>query len=108
LPSRDRETGGEFAKREGIALRQCYQRVAKRSAIMVGRYIHAHQFKRARRALKFYRARFGRIIRDIGRKIAGNPALEDRSTPGSISHHAFGIGISISADRRSIRCMPPR
>jgi transposase, IS5 family len=69
---------GELAKGEGIALRQSYRRVAKRAAIMVGRYIHAHQFKRARRALKFLRTRLGRIIRDIGRKIAGNPALEDR------------------------------
>jgi hypothetical protein len=31
--------------------------VAKRAAIMVGRYIHAHQFKRARRALKFLHTR---------------------------------------------------
>jgi transposase, IS5 family len=69
---------GDLAKREGIALRQSYRRVAKRAAIMVGRYTHAHQFKRARRALKFLRTRLGRIIRDISRKIAGNPALEDR------------------------------
>ena len=53
-------------------------RVAKRAAIMVGRYTHAHQFKRARRALKFLRTRLGRVIRDIRRKIAGNPALGER------------------------------
>ena len=51
--------------------------MAKRAAIMVGRYIHAHQFKRARRELKFLRTRLGRVIRDIRRKIAGNPALEE-------------------------------
>jgi IS5 family transposase len=45
---------------------------------MVGRYTHAHQFKRARRALKFLRIRLGRVIRDIRRKIAGNEALEER------------------------------
>jgi transposase, IS5 family len=39
---------------------------------MVGRYIHARQFKRARGALKFLRAQLGRIILDIGRKIAAN------------------------------------
>ena len=39
----------ELAKREGVELRQSYLRVAKRAAIMVGRYTHAHQFKRARR-----------------------------------------------------------
>src|SRR3546814_20093105 len=65
-----------LAKREGVALRQSYLRVAKRAAIMVGRYTHAHQFKRARRALKFLRIRLGRVIRDIYRKTAGNAALE--------------------------------
>jgi transposase, IS5 family len=45
---------------------------------MVGRYSHAHQFKRARRALKFLRIRLGRVIRDVRRKIAGNPQLEAR------------------------------
>jgi transposase, IS5 family len=34
-----------------VPLRQSYRRVAKRAAIMVGRYSHAHQFKRARREL---------------------------------------------------------
>jgi IS5 family transposase len=57
------------------------RRLAKRAAIMVGRYAHAHQFKRARRELKFLRTRLGRIIRDIRRKIEGNTALEDRFGP---------------------------
>ena len=47
---------------------------------MIGRYTHAHQFKRARRELKFLRTRLGRIIRDIRRKIEGN-GLEDRFGP---------------------------
>src|SRR5262249_39473469 len=51
---------------------------AKRAAIMVGRYTHAHQFKRARRELKFLRIRLGRVIRDIRRKIAGNETLKER------------------------------
>lgn len=71
----------DLAKREGVALRQSYLRVAKRAAIMVGRYTHAHQFKRARRELKFLRTRLGRIIRDIRRKIEGNAAREDRFAP---------------------------
>jgi len=65
-----------LAKRSGVPLRQSYARVAKRAAIMVGRYIHAHQFKRAGRALKFLRTRLGRVIRDINRKIDGNAELE--------------------------------
>jgi transposase, IS5 family len=71
----------DLARREGVTLRQSYLRLAKRAAIMVGRYTHAHQFKRARRALKFLRTRLGRIIRDIRRKIEGNAALEDRFAP---------------------------
>ncbi len=70
-----------LAKRHGVPLRQSYLRVAKRAAIMVGRYTHAHQFKRARRALKFLRTRLGRLIRDIGRQIDGNPELQRRFAP---------------------------
>ena len=48
---------------------------------MVGRYSHAHQFKRVRRMLKFLRTRLWRVIRDINRKIDGNSALEERFRP---------------------------
>src|SRR6516165_8948080 len=37
----------DLARRNDVPLRQSYRRVAKRAAIMVGRYTHAHQFKRA-------------------------------------------------------------
>ena len=67
-----------LAKRNNVVLRQSYLRVAKRAAIMVGRYTHAHQFKRARRELKFLRTRLGRVIRDIRRKTAGDPKLSAR------------------------------
>jgi IS5 family transposase len=67
-----------LARRNDVPLRQSYRRVAKRAAIMVGRYTHAHQFKRARRELKFLRIRLGRVIRDIRRKIAGHDALTER------------------------------
>ena len=72
----------KLARDHGVDLRQSYLRVAKRAAIMVGRYAHAHQFKRARRSLKFLRIRLGRLVRDIRRKIEGNDALETRfATP---------------------------
>jgi IS5 family transposase len=71
----------ELARRNDVKLRQSYRRVAKRAAIMVGRYIHAHQFKRARRQLKFLRIRLGRVIRDIRRKIEGDEALTERFAP---------------------------
>jgi transposase, IS5 family len=70
-----------LAKRSGVPLRQSYLRVAKRAAIMVGRYTHAHQFKRARKVLKFLRTRLGRVIRDIRRRIDGKPELEARFAP---------------------------
>jgi IS5 family transposase len=44
--------------------------------MMAGRYAHAKQFNRHRRQLRILRTRLGRIIRDIRRKIAGQPALE--------------------------------
>ena len=68
----------DLAQRNAVPLRQSYRRVAKRAAIMVGRYTHAHQFKRARRALKFLRIRLSRVIRDIRRKIAGDEGLKER------------------------------
>ena len=68
----------DLARRNDVPLRQSYRRVAKRAAIMVGRYTQAHQFKRARRELKFLRTRLGRVIRDIRRKITGNDALTER------------------------------
>jgi IS5 family transposase len=67
---------GAQAKAEGLKLRQSYARLAKRAALMAGRYIHARQFKRANRALRFPRTRLGRLIRDITRKIEGNPRLK--------------------------------
>jgi IS5 family transposase len=70
-----------LAKDAGVTLRQSYARVAKHAAIMVGRYSHAHQFKRARRRLKFLRTRLGRVIRDIRRKVAGDDALKARFGP---------------------------
>ena len=68
----------DLAQRNDVPLRQSYRRVAKRGAIMVGRYTHADQFNRARRELKFLRTRLGRVIRDIRRKIADDETLRER------------------------------
>jgi len=67
---------GQQAKSHGIKLRQSYARLAKRAAQMAQRYAHAHQFKRANREIRFLRTRLGRMIRDITRKIEGNPRLK--------------------------------
>jgi IS5 family transposase len=72
----------DLARRHHVPLRQSYRRVAKRAAIMVGRYTHAHQFKRAGRALKFLRIRLGRVIRDIRRQRAARGTLRRPAHPG--------------------------
>lgn len=79
-----------LAEREGVPLRQSYRRVAKRAAIMVGRYTHAHQFKRMRRALKFLRTRLGRVIRDIRRKTEDDAALKGRFA------HLLDLAVKVS------------
>src|SRR5208283_4089588 len=66
-----------LARKHGVQLRQSYLRIAKRAAMMAGRYAHAKQFNRHRRQLRILRTRLGRIIRDIRRKIVGQPALEE-------------------------------
>jgi IS5 family transposase len=65
-----------LARKHGVRLRQSYLRVAKRAAMMAGRYAHAKQFNRHRRQLRILRTRLGRLIRDIRRKIAGQTELE--------------------------------
>src|SRR5215213_3191333 len=76
LLNRAREKLVRLAQRQGVALRQSYARVGKFALIQHQRYAHAKQFKRARRKLKTLRTYLGRVIRDIGRKIEGNGALE--------------------------------
>jgi transposase, IS5 family len=76
LMHRAREKLVRLAKQRGVSLRQSYGRVGKHALIAHQRYAHAKQFNRANRALKTLRTMLGRVIRDIGRQIAGNPALE--------------------------------
>jgi transposase, IS5 family len=64
------------AKQHGLSLRQSHTRLAKAAMVRAGRHAHARQFRRMRRALKQLRTYLGRVFRDVGRKIAGNAALE--------------------------------
>lgn len=57
-----------LAKRNGIDLRQTYERLGKRAFIMQGRYSHARQTNRAKREQRRLRLYLGRVIRDIERK----------------------------------------
>jgi IS5 family transposase len=66
----------KLAKRRGVELRQSYGRVSRKALVRAGRYFHARQNKRAMREVRRLKTMLGRVIRDIGRKIAGNAFLE--------------------------------
>jgi IS5 family transposase len=82
-----------LANKWGVRLRQSYLRIAKRAAMMAGRYAHAKQFKRHHRQLRLLRTRLGRLICDIpqcgqacgtkrlgGLMVGGDLETPDRST----------------------------
>jgi hypothetical protein len=77
LLHRARERLVRLAKKLGVVLRQSYARVGKFALIKHQRYAHAHQFKRAGKALRKLRTYLGRVIRDIRRKIAGADGLRE-------------------------------
>ncbi len=63
-----------LAAEAGLTLRQNYNRLAPRLARQVGRYAHARQFKRMRKALKKLKGYTGRVLRDIRRQLDDIPA----------------------------------
>ena len=69
-----------LAQKAGVELRQSYARLAPRLALQVGRYAHAKQFKRMRKALKKLRGYTGRVMRDLRRHLDDIPdgTLRDR------------------------------
>ena len=76
LMNRARERLVRLAKKHGVALRQSYARVGKLALIKQQRYAHAKQFKRANKCLRTLKTYLGRVMRDIGRKISGDKALQ--------------------------------
>jgi len=58
----------EAAKVEGLPLRQSYARKGPEALRRHGRYVHARQFKRARRQRKKLRNYLGRILREFERR----------------------------------------
>ena len=58
-----------LAREAGLSLRQNYNRLAPRLAGQVGRYAHARQFKRMRKALRRLKGYTGRVLRDIERQL---------------------------------------
>ena len=62
-----------LAKEAGVDLRQSYARLAPRLAAQVGRYAHARQFKRMRKALRQLKGYVGRVRRDLRRYLQDIP-----------------------------------
>ncbi|TNC58867.1 IS5 family transposase, partial [Rubellimicrobium roseum] len=59
----------DLAREAGIELRQSYARLAPRLAAQVGRFAHARQFKRMRKALRTLKGYTGRVLRDLRRQL---------------------------------------
>ncbi len=81
----------KLAKAHDVPLRQSYARLAKRAALMAGRYAHAKQFKRMNKQIKYLRTRLGRVIRDIRRKTNDDEALRQ----------TFGVPLSRATQIRN-------
>ena len=65
-----------LAKKHGIKLRQSFLRLGRQARRDVSRLIHGRGHKQAMRWIRKLRTWLGRLDRDIGRKIAGDEALE--------------------------------
>ncbi|MCV2890129.1 IS5 family transposase [Ruegeria aquimaris] len=73
LYERARDQLVALARGAGVELRQSYARLAPRLALQVGRYAHAKQFKRMRKALKKLKGYTGRVMRDLRRHLGDIP-----------------------------------
>jgi IS5 family transposase len=76
LLNRGIEILARLARRHGIRLRQSYLRVARRARREAARLIHAGRRRQAERHVRQLRTWLGRLVRDIGRKIAGSAAIQ--------------------------------
>lgn len=70
----------KLAQEAGLPLRQSYARLGPRLAQQAGRYAHARQFKRMRKALRRLKGYTGRVMRDVARRQAmvGDDGLHAR------------------------------
>jgi IS5 family transposase len=69
-----------LAKRQGIELRQSYERIGKAAFVRSQRYAHARQINRAAAQTRKLRTYLGRIIRDIERKMHTDESTPSRMT----------------------------
>ena len=69
LYDKARERLVKLAAKNGVALRQNYNLIAKTLLRKISGYLHAKQMRRARKAIKHLRTIVGRVVRDVERKI---------------------------------------
>jgi IS5 family transposase len=73
---RARERLVRLAKKQGVVLRQSYERIGKYTLIAQQRHARANQFRRPNQALRTLRTCLGQTARDIVRKIEGDAELK--------------------------------
>ena len=71
-----REELVKTADRQEVKLRQSYVRKSKAAVFLANKYMAARQVKRGRKMIVTVRNYLGRVIRDIERRIAGDPSRE--------------------------------
>ena len=69
-----------LAQRQGVELRQSYERVGRAAFVRSQRYAHARQINRANAQTRKLRTYLGRIIRDIERKMQPDESTPSRMT----------------------------
>ena len=67
-----------LATKQGVPLRQSYERIAKAAFVRSQRYAHARQMNRAAAQTRKLRTYLGRVIRDIERKRTADTATPSR------------------------------
>ena len=68
LYDRARQRLVKEARREGLTIKQSYERVGRRLVMMAGRYAHARQMRRSKACVRKLRTNLGRVIREIERQ----------------------------------------
>jgi len=76
LLNKSRQRLVKLSKKNGVPLRQNYNKVSHKLSWQISGYLHAKQMKRAKAAIKKMKTITGRVVRDIERKIASNDTLQ--------------------------------
>ena len=68
LYDRARQRLVQGARKEGLDIKQSYERVGRQLLMKSSRYAHARQMKRAKACTRKLRTNLGRVIREVGRQ----------------------------------------